>query len=358
MEQATFAELEHDSKKRRTRREVFLEKMDRLVPWERLEKRIEPFHPKPGRGRRPYPLGTMLRVHCVQLCYNLSDPGMEDLLYEVESVRRFAGLRLTGPLPDETTILKFRQLLEKHDLGEGLFAEINDHLASLGHSVRKGTIVDASIVDAPSSTRNRKRERDPEMHQTRKGRQWYFGMKAHIGVDAETGLAHSLETRPANAADVSTAHAVLHGGEGTVWGDAGYQGVGKRPENRDRGVGWETAMRSGKRRQLGLFADRASWSDFHANQLRLLLSGLAHTRIEGMRRMALGATELARATPQTIRTALLKVGAVALSNTRRVRLREAPLPDDEPLVRLLMSRSHPGQDLFRRVAAALAPQPP
>ena len=187
MEQATFSELEHDSKKRRTRREVFLEKMDRLVPWERLEKRIEPFYPKAGRGRRPYPLGTMLRVHCVQLFYNLSDPGMEDLLYEVESVRRFAGLRLAGALPDETTILKFRHLLEEHDLGEGLFAEINAHLAAMGYGVRKGTIVDASIVDAPSSTKNRKRERDPEMHQAKKGNEWRFGMKAHIGVDAETG---------------------------------------------------------------------------------------------------------------------------------------------------------------------------
>ena len=250
MEQATFSELEHDSKRRRTRREIFLEKMDRLVPWERLEKRIEPFHPKAGRGRRPHPLRTMLRVHCVQLFYNLSDPGMEDLLYEVESVRRFAGLRLAGALPDETTILKFRHLLEEHDLGEGLFAEINAHLAAMGYGVRKGTIMDASIVDAPSSTKNRKRERDPEMHQTKKGNEWRFGMKAHIGVDAETGLAHSLETTAANEADVSTAHAVLHGGEETVWGDAGYQGVGKRPENKDRDVDWETAMKPGKRRLL------------------------------------------------------------------------------------------------------------
>jgi len=250
MEQATFSELDHDSKKRRTRREIFLEKMDRLVPWERLEKRIEPVYPKPGRGRRPYPLRTMLRVHCVQLLYNLSDPGMEDLLYEVESVRRFAGLRLTGPLPDETTILKFRHLLEEHGLGEGLFAEINAHLASLGYGVRKGTIVDASIVDAPSSTKNAKGERDPEMHQTRKGNQWYFGMKAHIGVDAETGLAHSLATTPANVSDVATAHAVLHGGEETVWGDAGYQGVGKREENKGRDVDWETAMKPGRRRRL------------------------------------------------------------------------------------------------------------
>ena len=146
----TFAELEYDSKKRRTRREIFLEKMEGLIPWQQLEDRIEPFYPKAGRGRRPYPLGVMLRVHCVQLFYNVSDPGMEDLLYEVESVRRFAGLRLSGSLPDETTILNFRHLLETQGLGMGLFEEINTHLASLGHRLKTGTIVDASIIDAPS----------------------------------------------------------------------------------------------------------------------------------------------------------------------------------------------------------------
>ena len=250
MERSTFAELEHDSKKRRTRREVFLEKMDALIPWNRLEARIEPFYPKAGRGRRPYPLGVMLRVHCVQLFYNLSDPGMEDLLYEVESVRRFVGLRLSGALPDETTILNFRHLLEKHALGEALFEEINAHLDSLGHRLKTGTIVDASIITAPSSTKNRSGERDPEMHQTRKGKQWYFGMKAHIGVDAESGLAHSVETTPANTSDVVSAHALLHGGEERVWGDAGYQGVGKREENRDAAVDWEVAMKPGKRRLL------------------------------------------------------------------------------------------------------------
>ena len=250
MEQATFAELEHDSKKRTTRRERFLARMDALIPWDRLERRIEPFYPKAGRGRWPYPLSTMLRVHCVQLFYNLSDPGMEDLLCEVESVRRFAGLRLTGPLPDETTMLNFRHLLEKHDLGGALFAEINAHLASLGHRLKRGTIVDASIIDAPSSTKNKAGERDPEMRQVRKGNQWHFGMKAHIGVDSETGLAHSLGTTSANESDVATAHAVLHGGEDRVWGDSGCQGVGKREENRDRDVDWQVAMRRGKRRRL------------------------------------------------------------------------------------------------------------
>ena len=250
MEQSTFADLEHDAKKRRTRREVFLEKMDALVPWGRLEARIEPFYPKAGRGRRPYPLAVMLRVQCVQLFYNLSDPGMEDLLYEVESVRRFVGLRLSGPLPDETTILNFRHLLEKHGLGEALFEEINAHLASLGHRLKTRTIVDASIVTAPSSTKNRAGERDPEMRQTKKGNQWYFEMKAHIGVDAASGLTHSLETTPANASDVVTAHALLHGGEERVWGDAGYQGVSKSEENRDAEADWQVAMKPGQRRLL------------------------------------------------------------------------------------------------------------
>ena len=250
MRQRTFMELEHDRKQRRTRREVFLEKMEGLIPWGALEARIEPYYPKAGRGRQPYPLAVMLRVHCVQLFYNLSDPGMEDLLYEAESVRRFAGLRLSGPLPDETTILNFRRLLERHMLGSGLFEEINAHLASRGHRLRRGTIMDASIIAAPSSRKNRRRERDPEMCQTKKGNQWYFGMKAHIGVDSETGLVHSMETTPANTSDVAVANELLHGEEEQVYGDAGYQGVEKREENRAVEVEWRVAMKPGKRRQL------------------------------------------------------------------------------------------------------------
>ena len=185
--EATFADLEYDGKKRKTRREIFLERMDGLIPWEQLEERIRPFYPKAGRGRRPYDLAVMLRIHCVQLFYNLSDPGTEDMLYEIESVRRFVGLRLSGPLPDETTILNFRHLLEEHELGEGLFEEINRHLESQGLRLREGTIVDASIIEAPSSTKNRAGKRDPEMHQTKKGNEWRFGMKVHIGADAQTG---------------------------------------------------------------------------------------------------------------------------------------------------------------------------
>ena len=209
MEQPTFSDLEYQGKKRKTRREQFLERMDGLIPWRILEDRIRPFYPKAGRGRHPYPLAAMLRVHCVQLFYNLSDPGMEDLLYESGPVRRFVGLKLTGPLPDETTILNFRHLLERHNLGQGLLEEIKAHLESQGLRLREGTIVDATIIEAPSSTKNRAGERDPEMRQTKKGNRRHFGMKAHIGVESETGIVHSMSTTAANAHDVTEAHNLL-----------------------------------------------------------------------------------------------------------------------------------------------------
>ena len=250
MEQPTFADLEYQNKKRKTRRELFLERLEELIPWPRLEERILPHYPKAGWGRRPYPLAVMLRVHVVQLCYNLSDPAMEDLLYEAESVRRFVGLRLAEPLPDESTILHFRHLLEEHDLGEGLFEEIKGHLEAMGLRLSEGTIVDASIIAAPSSTKNRRGQRDPEMRQVKKGNQHHFGMKLHIGVDAATGLAHSFSATSANVHDVTEAHRLLHGGETQVWGDAGYMGVQKRAENLGLAVDWQVAMRPGQRRKL------------------------------------------------------------------------------------------------------------
>ena len=224
--------------------------MDALIPWQNLEDRIRPCYSKADRGRHPYPLPVMLRTHCVQLFYNLSDPGMEDLLYESGPVRRFVGLKLTGPLPDETTILNFRHLLERHNLGTGLLEEINAHLESQGLRFREGTIVDAAIIEAPSSTKNRAGERDPEMHQTKKGNQWHFGMKTHIGVDSETGIVHSMSTTAANVHDVTGTHNLLHGGETTVWGDAAYQGVDKREENLGLEVEWQVAMRPERRRKL------------------------------------------------------------------------------------------------------------
>jgi len=210
MDQKTFADLEYEHKKRKTRREKFLERMDGLIPWKRLEKKIARHYPKSGRrGRPPYPLSVMLRIHCVQLFYNLSDPAMEDMLYEIESVRRFAGLKLSGSIPDETTILNFRRLLETHDLGTKLFNEINRHLDEQGLMLKEGTIVDASIIAAPSSTKNQQGERDPEMHQAKKGNEWHFGMKMHIGVDAELGLVHSLTTTAANVHDLNEAGELL-----------------------------------------------------------------------------------------------------------------------------------------------------
>lgn len=199
----SFSEAEFQHKKRKTRREKFLERMDALIPWSKLEACITPSYPKGKGGRPSYPMSAMLRVHCMQLFYNLSDPAMEDALYEIESMRRFAGLRLSGPLPDETTILNFRRLLENNDLCEVIFQTINQHLAEQGFFLKEGTIVDASIIEALSSTKNKTGKRDPEMHQTKKGNQWYFGMKMHIGVDDVSGAIHSLETTAANVHDIT-----------------------------------------------------------------------------------------------------------------------------------------------------------
>ena len=211
-------------------------------------------HP-PGLPHRrarsaPYPLALRLRIHCVQLFYNLSDPAMEDALYDSVAVQRFVGLTARDPRPDETTILHFRHLLERHQLGEGLLAEITQQLAAQGLRLREGTIVDATILDAPASTKNRAQARDPEMHQVKKGNQWYFGMKAHIGVDAATGLVHSVATTAANVADITQVPRLLHGAETRVWGDAGYAGVARRPEHQGRRVDWQVALRPGQRRRL------------------------------------------------------------------------------------------------------------
>jgi IS5 family transposase len=250
MDQITFSELEYENKKRKTRREKFLERMDELIPWEKLEKKIRRHYPKRGRGRPPYPLSVMLRIHCVQLFYNLSDPAMEDMLYEIESVRRFVGLKLAGPIPDETTILNFRHLLERHRLGTKLFEAINRHLADHELMLKEGTIVDASIVSAPTSTKNQDKARDPQMHQAKKGNEWFFGMKMHIGVDEALGIVHSISTTAANVHDITETANLLHGEEECVWGDAGYQGVHKRSEHEDRKVDWLIGIRPGKRRQL------------------------------------------------------------------------------------------------------------
>lgn len=255
MTQLTFSEAEFHHKKRKTRREKFLEKMDSLLPWKQMEKKIRRYYPGNGNGRRPYPLSVMLRVHCMQLFYNLSDPAMEDALYEIESMRRFASLRISEAIPDETTILKFRHLLEEHKLGEALFALINKHVSEAGLKLKEGTIIDATIISAPSSTKNKAGKRDEEMESTRKGNQSYFGMKMHIGTDDAVGMIHSVETTPANAHDITAADKLLHGEEKRVWGDAGYVGIGKREEHKDRDVEWLIACRPGKLKTLSKKSD-------------------------------------------------------------------------------------------------------
>jgi len=257
MSQLTFSDAEYALKKKKTRREIFLEKMERLIPWSQMEKTIRPYYATAGNGRRPYPLSVMVRIHCLQLFYNLSDPGMEDSLYEIDSMRRFAQLSVTDAIPDETTILNFRHLLEKHRLGNKLFKLINKHLDREGLSLKEGTIVDATIIEAPTSTKNKQGQRDPDMHQVKKGNEWHFGMKMHIGVDDAVGMIHSVETTAANVHDITVADKLLHGDEQSVWGDAGYVGIDKRKEHKDRAVEWFIACRPGKRKQMKPGSDEA-----------------------------------------------------------------------------------------------------
>ena len=246
MTQLTFGDAEYAGKRKRTRREIFLAEMDAVVPWQALLALIEPVYPKAGRGRHPYPLESMLRIHLMQNWFGLSDPGMEEALYEIVPMRQFAHLPLTGALPDETTVLNFRRLLETNALAPKLFEAVNAHLGSKGMLLKRGTIVDATIIHAPSSTKNENGERDPEMHQTKKGNQWYFGMKAHIGVDGDSGLVHTVTTTAANAADVSQVEHLLHGEERTVHGDAGYIGAQKRVAKGKRKRTWHIAEKRGK----------------------------------------------------------------------------------------------------------------
>jgi IS5 family transposase len=207
---------------------LFLDEMELVVPWAELLSLVEPHYPKAGTGRQPVGLSIMLRTYFLQQWFNLSDPGVEELLYESAAVRRFAGVDLgAAPAPDETTILRFRHLLEKHELGCEMLDIVNEHLDAKGIRVATGTIVDATIIHAPSSTKNASGERDPAMHQTRKGKQWYFGLKAHIGVEAKTGIVHSVCTSAASVADMHMLPELLHGEERKVSGDGGYQGQGE-----------------------------------------------------------------------------------------------------------------------------------
>mgnify|MGYP001573688617 CR=1 FL=1 len=225
--QGTLAEAGFETYRRATRRDVFLSEMERVVPWSELCARIEPFYPSvpDGAGRRPVGLERMLRIYFLQHWYDLSDPAAEEALYDSTAMRRFVGIDLGRErVPDETTILKFRHLLEQHRLGDALFGEVLRHLQGKGFKLSRGTIVDATIIAAPSSTKNRDKARDPEMHQTKKGNQWYFGMKGHIGVDSKTQLIHSVAATAANVHDSRMLPDLLHGNEARVWGDSAYRG--------------------------------------------------------------------------------------------------------------------------------------
>jgi IS5 family transposase len=248
--QRSFASAEFALKKKRTRREKFLADMERVVPWARLVAVIEPLYPTAGRvGRQPMGVPKMLRMYLLQQWYGLADEALEDAIYDSQALRDFVGIDLSREsVPDATTLLKFRRLLVTNDLTKELFEEINAHLAQQGLLMRAGTIVDATIIAAPSSTKNASGERDPEMHQAKKGNQWHHGMKAHIGVDAESGIVHSLVSTAANVNDVTQAGALLHGDEDNAFGDAGYRGVDKREEA--EGPQWHIAMQPGKRNQL------------------------------------------------------------------------------------------------------------
>ncbi len=239
MKQLTFSAKGFDRYSKTTRRAAFLAEMEEVVPWADICALIEPFYPKPGNGRPPYGLDRMLRIYFLQQWFNLSDPGVEEALYDSATMRDFAGIDLgRESAPDETTICRFRHLLETHDLGRRLFEEVHRHLEANGLKVSTGTIVDATIIHAPSSTKNADQARDPDMRQTRKGNQWYFGMKAHIGVDSKTKIIHSAVATAANVADCHLLPDLLHGEETRVWGDQAYRGqrsviVERAPRARD-----------------------------------------------------------------------------------------------------------------------------
>ena len=234
---------------KRTRKREFLAQMERVVPWADLVALIAPYAAPGNKGRPPFAVQTMLRIHFMQQWFTLSDPAMEEALHDVPLFREFAQLSWDQRLPDESTILRFRHLLERHKLAEQILAVVNDMLTGKGLMLKAGTVVDATLIAAPSSTKNSSGQRDPEMHQTKKGNQWYFGMKAHIGVDAESGLVHTVRGTAANVNDVVEGNGLLHGAETDVFADAGYQGAAKRPDAKDE-VNWHVAMKPGKRKAL------------------------------------------------------------------------------------------------------------
>lgn len=250
MKQTTFASAAWNNKGKITRREKFLAEMDAVIPWQKLNKRIKPFYPKAGAGRQPHPQEAMLRIHFLQHFFNLSDPGMEEALYDSESMRRFAGLELgVDTIPDESTILRFRHLLEGNGLAHGIFTAINAHLDKQGLTLKSGTIVDATIIAAPPSTKNEDQARDPQMRQTRKGKQWHFGMKLHVGTDTR-GVVHTVTATHAAAADIQQLPDLLHGREKVLYGDQAHWSEFHRDCARLQGLRYRVNRRAKPGRRL------------------------------------------------------------------------------------------------------------
>src|ERR1700691_1915032 len=253
LHQTSFSQAEFADKKKTTRREKFLGRMEEMIPWAELLAVIEPFYPKGERGRPPIGLERMLRVYFLQQWYGLADEAIEDAIYYSQAMRGFRLIDLAADgVPDATTLLKFRRLLETHNLCQGLFNAINADLAARGLMMREGTLVDATLLAAPPSTKNRAKQRDPEMHQTRKGNQWYFGMKAHIGADRDSQLVHTVVVTAANVADITKTAELLHGQETQVHADAGYLGVDKRAEITalNRPIDWQIADKRGQLKKM------------------------------------------------------------------------------------------------------------
>jgi IS5 family transposase len=251
--QMSFASLDFAAKKKQTKRDVFLAEMATVVPWVEFEALIEPHYPKlgPQGGRRPFPLSTMLRIYCLQQWYNLSDPGAEEALYDIQSMRAFAGLDLgRDAIPDETTILNFRHLLERHDLTKAIFSAVAEHLAAKGELLRGGTIVDATLIAASPSTKNRQGTRDPEMTQSKKGNQWYFGMKAHVGVDAKSGLVHTAGVTTGKVHDAKVMDRLIREDDVAVYGDKGYANEEKKRAAAEAGVLWAVKEKAKPGRDL------------------------------------------------------------------------------------------------------------
>jgi IS5 family transposase len=251
MKTISFGSLAYENKKKKTRREQFLEEMDKVIPWAELVQVIEKYYPKAGNGRQPMPMERMLRIYFMQQWYALSDPAMEDALYDIESMRRFADIDLSVDIvPDETTILNFRHRLEKHNLTKQIFEKTKNYLKERGLLLREGTIVDATIINAPSSTKNREQVRDPEMRSTRKGNNYYFGMKAHVGTDTGKGLVHDIVVTDASIHDSQVMDELVHGEEQAVYGDKAYSDEKKKAGYEAKGIKWRVNIRGCRWRKL------------------------------------------------------------------------------------------------------------